>query len=1118
MSQQQTVLRVKTNYNSQITVTGQTGLTITVSATGFTYSGTGSVDDPYTGIYSSTNSYIDFYCLCDGVLHYDYDLGTSFGIGDNNLIVYIKHAGETSFKQSFNAFNRYVVDYFKVKKGDTIRFLQNYTPIIGDIFTVYLDNDLTTVEETVPAYDFLDLYDNIPISINRSFAEIQDISKRNSDLSIGLKLPGTKKNNRFFEDFYNVDNVSYYFDVTKKIECQVLINDEAFFTGYLRLNSINLLNTKVEYDVTLFSTVADLYGKIGTNTLRDLDFRDVDYHFNHVFTKDNVIANWKYETLKSSREVPSNYMYPIFHNGYNYQPEGDTSKVLTGTTSGTTIYTTTKLGQWANNSAAYSAGVQEGFINSPNTGLRDNQLKPAINVYTLLKLMFKTAGYKFKSDFLNTPWFKLLYMYGYFSDNSTKLTYQTPQTETFGKEGIALYFSTRQNYVDVYVVKNFTGIPAYCNVPVKFYIRYYYVYAFVYEDIVYEIAPNTTGSTIYTPFGVPDFKLVTGYGPLQNQTDRVNFWPGPLSYAPSQANTVIPIIENSYLDFNLMIDKNIKQIDILSSIAKKFDLLFVPNPDDPTEIIVEPFDYYVGTGQVYDWTDKINYDKGITITPAQNFIDAEIVLTDDEDGDQGNIDFKKANDRIYGEFRVKNPTEFKSSTKDIKTTFSNEIFRKWNPSAGIYSGTSLDVGIPLGINYTEQSQENGTQINWTYSGVKTKPKLFYNLGNFSPFLDRYGEMIVLTGTTTSTFNVSKNDGTSITKTITNPVTSNVMPIGIPDQNKITNDTITITFNSEQTTTESNETIESYDLLNSYTDNNLYNLFYLNRITNDIDRNTRFISAQFDLDIQEIRDLEPKDLIKFKEQYFLWNKIENYNLSYKEPAKIELIQFNTQNKKYPERYFKYQYCSGNTTTYKFKTNFTDVTSIKDSRYYYSILYDYFVGAINISGTTGFTTSVPYTGGTYLPFTWWEVSEQDYLASGTTYTSDPNKNFFIDATEDFPTSNLYNQANNVWLINSGQTKAYLNVFTGCTDFNTKASSIGVLVAGATTGYTYQSGATINVTSAGNIRYETPSLIKVDYFAVPGTYTIVDCVLCNSIVPAPPPSINPASFTIISCGTNC
>ena len=35
-------------------------------------------------------------------------------------------------------------------------------------------------------YEFLDLYGDVPIKINRSFAELQDIGKKNSDFSIGI--------------------------------------------------------------------------------------------------------------------------------------------------------------------------------------------------------------------------------------------------------------------------------------------------------------------------------------------------------------------------------------------------------------------------------------------------------------------------------------------------------------------------------------------------------------------------------------------------------------------------------------------------------------------------------------------------------------------------------------------------------------------------------------------------------------------------------------------------------------------------------------------------------------------------------------------------------------------
>jgi hypothetical protein len=137
----------------------------------------------------------------------------------------------------------------------------------------------------------LDLYSDIPIKINKSFAELQDIGSKNSDYSIGLSLPGSKKNNRFFELFFNVDSQSLYFNATEKVECIVLISDQAYFTGFMKLNKVSVMNSKVEYDVTLFSTIGNLFGDIGNNLLKDLNFDDPEYTFNHTFDFYDSIAD-----------------------------------------------------------------------------------------------------------------------------------------------------------------------------------------------------------------------------------------------------------------------------------------------------------------------------------------------------------------------------------------------------------------------------------------------------------------------------------------------------------------------------------------------------------------------------------------------------------------------------------------------------------------------------------------------------------------------------------------------------------------------------------------------------------------------------------------------------------
>jgi len=669
--QQQTVLRVQTNKPSNITVTGDTSLSVYLtSTTGITVSGSGTTVNPYTGTFPSVSSYIEFQATGNGILYYDVSL-TNPGIGLNYLQTFVKHPAETFYKRIFSSFSGNDSATFNLQDGDIIAFKQGSSD--GGTFDVYFVGDGTSTSYSPNEYDFLDLYSDIPITINKSFAEIQDISKRNSDYSVGVKLPGSKKNNRFFENFFNVDQTSLYFDATAKVQCQVLINDEAYFNGYLKLNRVSVQNSKIEYDITLFSNIADLYGKIGNNLLKDLNFTDVDYHFNHTFSRDNVLQFWRYETLKSTSEVPSNYFYPVCHNGYNYQPSGNTTSVLLTGATGTTLYTTTKLGGWPSTAAAYSAGVEKFRINSPEDGLRDNQLKPALNIHSIIKLIFKTYGYTIKSDFMTTPWMKLLYMYGYFSNDTAKFSYKTPATQTFSLDGVEViwlddieasstsacsttYPLTTHNWT-LYVVKKGTGTPVLCNQEIvlnwNFNLQPCFGGSTDFQQTV-TIPANTTGTTfsyvqeqyVDCGFGCPfQPEYIYNFG-FNTTSSNVGLSTSPLAYPPQVSNTIVEVSDGSYIDFSLVIDPQIKQIDILSSIAKKYGLLFIPDPEVPNQIIIEPYDYYVGSGDIYDWSDKLSWDKGFTVEPVQNFVESELILSDLEDGDSGNKEYKDSNSKI----------------------------------------------------------------------------------------------------------------------------------------------------------------------------------------------------------------------------------------------------------------------------------------------------------------------------------------------------------------------------------------------------------------------------------------------------------------------------------------
>ena len=928
------------------------------------------------------------------------------------------------------------------------------------VLRVELNNTITGIKQ----YEILDLYSSIPIKINRNYADLQDISKKNSDTSLNVLLPGSKINNSFFENFFDVDTQSFMFSSIKKVNCTVLINDEPYFIGYLRLNKINLQNSKVEYDVSLFSTVGTLFADIGNNLLKDLNYADEDYTFNHIFGQGAVTNGWYTSNFSRNEEQPQTYLYPIVHNGYLYT--GSSVNISGGTIdSQSRLYTSSpiKKGSYPSTADAIADGIKPYCLNTPGQGLIDNQLKPALSIWNILKLMFKTYGYSIKSDFMNTPWMKTLYMYGYYSANLTKFSYNIGNIQILSPNNVDVIMnpSTGLTEFDMYVVQSGTGVPVYCSDPidVTVNIRRDYHDSFgitqtQHYNQTFTINPNTSGSTITLDQTTPSntiFRHISYYISAISGFVNVGFANlNSLKYYPVEPNGFVNFKDGDPVNFSQVIDQQFKQIDFLSSIAKKFNLIFVPDPYIPNQIIIEPYTFFIGTGDVWDWTDKLSYDQGFTIEPALNYVDSYLTFFDQEDGDYGNVQFKNINNRIYGQKFVANPTDFKSTTGETSTTFSTEIMRQWDTADQLPNG---DIQLPLGINYagstTIKSVNGQEQTFYQYTGVKTKPKLMWFLqganvlNQYSPTGTTYNASY---SATTYTVWIGNSSGTTngYLPQENVPIISNTMPIGISDDFKISNgfenDNLSILFNAEQLTY-----IDVYTY-NTYTNVDCYSNFYYNRVQNVLfNPNTRFLSGKFYLKLSDYKNLKAQDLIKINNQYFTWNKLKNYNLSDVELTEVELVQSNLNTQTYPTRYFKYQYCDQTGYTFTVKNDFTNPNLLL-TQFGWNVFYDHNSALIynNVINPTGFTSTLTYevsgtTGYYYVPYTIREITKSEYENNG--YYP-----YEYDTLMDY----VYNNENGAfgnnmptYWYNTGYTTTGLNLFKDCASFTTIATTNNIRV---------------------------------------------------------------------------
>ena len=904
-------------------------------------------------------------------------------------------------------------------------------------------SETLTGDVKVPIYSTLDLYTSAPIKINKSFAEIQNIGKKNSDYSVPLSLPASKKNNRFFETFYNVDQDTLFFDPTQRVECQVLIDDQVYFKGYLKLNKVAVKESKVEYNVTLYSQMGEIFGQIGNNLLSDMDFTSTGDNgggnfggWNSSLSLSNTIDQWDSNIFDDDK--PPKFFFPVVHNGYVY--DEDTNEVDYDKTR---LYTSTLVGGWASTSAAFSAGARNNHLNGYTQGLFINQLKPALSIYWLVQKIFATYGYTVTSEFKETPWFKQLYTYGYFSSENVLFAEKQPPFETRPLTDVTVQvdifqIGSSQN-ITLTVCKKGTGVPCYCDSTIR--------------------VTTSAGTITIQPFTVA-YTITLGPGPvptiISSNADAVE---GQPYYTPTEPNEERIYTYNDSWNLNKLIDPSIKQIDILSSLAKKFNLVFVPDPDSPNKIIMEPMQYYIGSGEVRDWNGKLSYDKGFTVEPAQNFVESEIILNDAEDEDGGNAEFQRLYSKRYGEKKVYSRTEFKSRSKKIETIFSPEVLRRWDvPNTPLPNG---DISLPLGINYSESSSDRDDgQVDWTYEGLRSKPKLFYYVDNASPFVDSYDEFYSerFGGVNTITVKISE-DGTTnsfLGSSINIPVISHTSPIGNPDQNKIVNDTASVLFGSEAAL---NIGVEAFS---AFTKFDAYNRYYENYVNNLFGKNTRFIKGKFQLNLDDILNIQPKDLIKIKEQYFTYNKISGYDLTSPQLTEVELVQFNNTLQEYPTRYFKYYYGDNQSVVYKFNTDMID-PDFSDTNWGRSVRYDYFVGILisSLGGSpssvvTGVNDPSQMSGNqiALVPQYWYEVTKDSYESSGISRDYDPLYQYAISLGG----SNNGDLNSYAFPIVASQNRqvspsevykdSWLNVYTSLSDFNSKSIAFGFINGSSTT----------------------------------------------------------------------
>jgi len=229
------------------------------------------------------------------------------------------------------------------------------------------------------AWQEVDLYEDIPITVVIQEVDIIDLQGRKSPYSKQFTVPGTSKNSNIFKHYYEVNGIE--FNPLIKIQAAVQYRGTDIFNGIARLQAVIINDQFIEYEIYIMGDVGDFISQIKDLLLSDLEWSDVQHQLNY----SSVTESWKADGGDTNGLFGGKILYPLINYGLRYSGSStipDWSFDVSGATSFT----------------------------SPLNPVIPDYFKPAVRLREVLMKIFDKTDYTINSEFLDSPYFRSIYM------------------------------------------------------------------------------------------------------------------------------------------------------------------------------------------------------------------------------------------------------------------------------------------------------------------------------------------------------------------------------------------------------------------------------------------------------------------------------------------------------------------------------------------------------------------------------------------------------------------------------------------------------------------------------------------------------------------------------------
>jgi hypothetical protein len=567
----------------------------------------------------------------------------------------------------------------------------------------------------------LDLFKDEDILLSDNITGLFDLGVIPADFTRQITLPGTKKNNAFFEHVYDISVFNPdTFATNIKVPAYLDFGGLYLSQGYLQLNKVNVFANKFidSYEVTIYGAVSSFAREINRSYLTDLTSLSA---YNHTSSYNNISASWAGDLFSGS------IVYPLAEYGQRLE------------------FTKGNLNQFGVDDIAGALSTQD--------------FKPAIKSKIVLDAIFNEAGYTYSSSFIDNGGLDDIYL---LCNRALRYpVYSDVNLETYGVVRVGAI--TGSGMTDVQLpADTFVTLPWYNKLedPQNFYNNGAYrvevsssLRGILNLNINVSCSVNNMPGT-FSANGTWQYRLIetgssTAYSlnaiqsyiqffdelqqsrsgginttyQLQTEFTTNEIPPGnyyfQIRQRPNVATGTLPTVtmdplgtSKSFLQvtkvnaaadgrvMNIPLNmpfgtSGIKKIDFITSIQKKFNLVIYPSKTQINQFIIEPFNQWYNRGRRWDFNKYINLNDRLEVIPANNLAVNELNFGDTLDQDYISQQFSKAANREFGKTYYTDLQNFFSQGKfEVKTSVSSTQLLQ-------IAGTGVS-GSVAGLNPTQQ--------------------------------------------------------------------------------------------------------------------------------------------------------------------------------------------------------------------------------------------------------------------------------------------------------------------------------------------------------------------------------------------------------------------------------